>query len=129
MTVEGDMQARIRIALGKWAPHARLFRNNRGVFWAGKLVQNQAGLVVLAQARKVECGLTPGASDLVGLTTITITPDMVGQRLAVFTAGEVKRPGVGVPEHQQKFVDFVRAAGGFADVIRSEDDAVRLVTR
>ena len=32
-----------------------------------------------------------GASDLIGFTTVEITPEMVGQKAAIFTAIEVKR--------------------------------------
>lgn len=123
---EAEIQSDIRRAVGL-LPHTRLFRNNRGKAWMGKVISRQDGLVTLTNARHVEFGLTNGASDLIGLTQIQVTPEWVGRVLAVFTAGEVKRRGERVPEHQQQFVDFVRAFGGLADVVRSPDDALRLV--
>jgi hypothetical protein len=78
-------------------------------------------------ARRVEFGLTDGASDLIGCRRVTITPAMVGCTLAVFIAAEVKRPGVKVPDHQQHFLDFVRGFGGIAGVVRSDADALALV--
>lgn len=124
---EAQIQADIRLAVGKHARHARLFRNNRGLFWAGKVIDRTETTVTLAFPRQVEAGLVNGASDLIGATQVTITPDMVGQTVAIFTAGEVKRPRVAVPSHQQQFVDFIREFGGFAEVIRSPADALRLV--
>jgi hypothetical protein len=124
---ESELQARIRLAIGR-APHARLFRNNRGLFWAGKVLCSSDTTVTLLHPRRQECGLVQGASDLVGWTTIEITPSMVGQRVAVFTAGEVKpekRPHFEVG--QREFLAAVAAAGGLSAVLRSEDDARRLV--
>lgn len=126
--VEGVIQADIRKATGLM-PRVRLFRNNRGVAWMGKIIERVGATIVLENARPVEFGLTDGASDLIGLVQVTITPAMVGQTLAVFTAAEVKRPRVDVPEHQQRFVDFVNRFGGIAGVVRSPGDAVKLVTR
>lgn len=124
--IESDIQADIRLALGRLR-HTRIFRNNRGVAWMGRVVERTRATIVLANPRPVEFGLNDGASDLIGLTQITITPDMVGQTVAVFTAGEVKRPRADVPDHQQRFIDFVRGFGGIAGVVRSPDDAVALV--
>ena len=57
-----------------------------------------------------------------------MTPDMVGQQIAVFTVGECK-DGSGRPTTEQvTFLDNVKAAGGRAAVLRSPEDAVRLVT-
>jgi hypothetical protein len=126
--VEAVIQAEIRKAVGL-LPRVRFWRNNRGVAWMGKVVERTGSVIVLQGGRPVEFGLTDGASDLIGLTQVTVTPDMVGQTLAVFTAAEVKRPGETVPDHQRNFVSFVQKFGGIADVVRSPEDAVRLVTR
>ena len=126
MSSEAEIQARIRLAVGA-LPGVRLFRNNRGRAWMGKLIGQVGSTVTLAQPRHVEFGLVDGASDLIGLTAITITPEMVGQRVAIFTAGEVKRPGEPVPEHQRNFLNFVQQFGGRAAVLRSPADALELV--
>jgi hypothetical protein len=101
----------IRLALGL-LPGLRLFRNNVGV------LRDREG-------RAVRFGLAPGSSDLIGWRTVTITPDMVGQKVAVFTALEVKAPGGThkVTAEQRRFLDVVEAAGGIAGVARSPAQA------
>jgi hypothetical protein len=43
-----------------------------------------------------------GSADLIGYRSITITPDMVGQQVAVFASIEVKTPTGRIrPEQQQ----------------------------
>lgn len=113
--LESQIQADIRLALGAM-PHVKVFRNNQGV------AQYPGG-------QRVPYGVAQsGGSDLIGLTQVLITPEMVGQRVAIFTALEVKRPGVKVPDEQQAFVDFVNQFGGRAGIVRSVEDAVRVVS-
>ena len=76
---ETDLQQRIRLALGT-RPDLRLFRNNTGT-----LPDPRTG-------RPVQFGLARGSADLIGYRTVTITPEMVGQRVAIFTSLEVKTP-------------------------------------
>jgi hypothetical protein len=73
-------------------------------------------------------GLQPGSSDLIGWRTVTITPEMVGQQVAVFTSIEVKTPTGRVKPEQQQWLDAVQAAGGIAGVARSVEDALRITT-
>lgn len=69
----------------------------------------------------------PGGSDLIGYRRVTITPEMVGQDLAVFAAVEVKTPKGRVKAEQQQFVDHIRSAGGIAGVARSVDEAKNIL--
>ena len=62
-----------------------------------------------------------------GWTTRTITPEMVGQQVAVFTSIEVKSSTGRVRPEQQQWIDAVQAAGGIAGVARSVEDAERLL--
>lgn len=96
------------------APHGcRLFRNNCGAYKD-------------ASGRLVRYGLVKGSSDLIGLKSITITPDMVGRKLAVFTAIEVKTPtGKPTPE-QLHFVNRVKELGGIAGIARSVEDVLAI---
>ncbi len=109
---EQQTQQQIRLAVSRGP--VRLWRNNTG------MLRDQHG-------RPVTFGLCPGSADLIGYTTIEVTPDMVGQRLAVFTAVEVKSPtGRPTPE-QAAFLDHIRQAGGRAGIARSVDEAMRIV--
>ncbi|MDD5229148.1 MAG: VRR-NUC domain-containing protein [Methylococcales bacterium] len=104
---ETALQNKIRLAIS--SPNVRMFRNNVG------------------QIGRVSFGLAVGSSDLIGFRTTTITPDMVGQQVAVFTALEVKTPVGKVSPQQQNFIDMVNRAGGIGAVVRSVDDATNLL--
>jgi hypothetical protein len=110
---EQSIQQHIRIACSTGA--TRLFRNNTGT------LKDQHG-------RPVQFGLCKGSADLIGYRSITITPDMVGQQVAVFTSIEVKTPTGRVRPEQQAWLDTVQAAGGIAGVARSVEDALRIMT-
>ena len=131
---EATIQAAIRLALGR-RPNVRLWRNNRGKAWlgpaarlaAGQLVLAETGDVLVKRAQLVDFGLIDGASDLIGLTQVVVTPAMIGQRLAVFTALEVKDYRGRASEAQTNFVRFVREFGGRAGIARSPEDAASVV--
>lgn len=108
----------IMLALSKLG--ARVFRNNVGI------AKYQADN---GQWHRVKYGLATGSSDVIGLTPVEITPDMVGRTIGVFTAIEVKAGrGRSTPE-QDAFISMVRERGGIAGVARSVDDAVALLAR
>lgn len=105
----------------------RFFRNNVGTGWQGSKVVQQGGAVTLMGARPLHAGLCVGSSDLIGWVSVEITPDMVGRKVAVFSAIEAKAAGGRVSEDQQRFIDAVKAAGGLAGVARSEDEAAAVL--
>ena len=111
---ETTLQQQIRLALGTH-PQTRLFRNQ-----VGSLPDPRTG-------RLVTFGLARGSADLIGWRTITVTADMVGQRLAVFTSVEVKTPTGRVRPDQTAWLTAVQAAGGIAGIARSVPDALQLV--
>ena len=113
MASEQSIQQHIRIACSTGA--TRLFRNNTGTLRD-------------ANGRPVQFGLAKGSADLIGWTTRTITADMVGQRVAVFTSIEVKTPTGRVSPEQRQWLEAVQTAGGIAGVARSVEDALRIVT-
>ena len=76
----------------------------------------------------MQFGLARGSADLIGYRTITITPDMVGQQVAVFASIEVKTPTGRIRPEQRAWMETVQAAGGIAGVARSVEDALRIVT-
>ena len=109
-----------------------VWRNTTAVGWAGKSFTLRAGEPyrarggerVVLDARPIKAGLCPGSSDLVGFETVTITPDMVGRRIAVFAAWEVKDGQGRLTSDQARFLAHVQAGGGIAACVRSTDDAL-----
>lgn len=112
---ETILQQRIRLALGT-CPDLRLFRNN-----TGSLPDPRTG-------RPIQFGLTRGSADLIGWRTVTVTPEMVGQRIAVFTSIEVKTPTGRLTPEQRNWQAAVLKAGGIAGIARSVADALRITT-
>ena len=109
---EQQIQQRIRLALSKGT--TRLWRNNTGC------LRDERGQLV-------RFGLCPGSSDLIGYRTVTITPDMVGQQVAVFAAVEVKAPRGRPTQEQTAFLEHITAAGGIAGIARSVEEAAGLL--
>lgn len=134
MSSESAVQREIWFALGRIC---RLFRLNTGKAWlaSGQPVRLQSGDMLLPGARPVAIGLglangspVVGAGDLIGMTTVRITPEMVGCKVAVFTSIECKRSSGGrtTPE-QKRWAAIVQAAGGIAGVANSPGAALDIV--
>ena len=121
---EKNIQARILLATGKH-PNIRLFRNNTGQGWQGQTQRDGAKLII-TNPRPLMAGLHKGSSDLIGWKTVEITPDMVGQKLAVFCAVEVKTGSGRTTVEQENFLQIVRAAGGIGVVMRDESQVTLL---
>jgi len=106
---------------------ARLFRNNSAQAWVGEVRKNRDGSITLRNPRPLHAGLCVGSSDCIGFTPITITQDMVGDRLAVFTAVEVKT-ATGRPTQEQKdFLAMVQRFGGYAGIARNDQDLTTIL--
>ena len=137
MLSEQHIQQTILIRLARGA--VRLFRNNVGVGWAGPSTKVTAGNVAAVRAglrpgdvvvrngRPLRAGLAVGSSDLIGLRSVTVTPEMVGQRLAVFSAIEVKAPRRPLTTEQEAFIAMVMEMGGLAGVARSVEEAEEIL--
>lgn len=104
--------------------HAYLWRNNVGATQTpdGRMIRY--GLC--NESKKLNQRFK--SSDLIGGTPVTVTADMVGKRVMIFTAVEVKKadwkPGSDTQRErgQLRFINAVRAAGGFGFFCR--DSAV-----
>lgn len=117
---EHRIQNEIRLAIsGK----ATLFRNNVGTAWIGDTSKLKDGSVLIRNPRVFHAGLCEGSSDLIGWRSLTITPDMVGQTVAVFAALEVKSKTGRATAGQKNFCARVKEAGGFAGIVKSPDEA------
>jgi len=121
---ESDIQNQILIELSKQGTVA--FRINAGSFWAGEIMSNKDNMLLLKNPRKIQ-GAPEGTSDIIGLTSVMITTEMVGTRVGVFTAIEVKKPGENPKPHQKNFLKNMRDRGAIAGVARSPEDAVRIL--
>jgi hypothetical protein len=105
---EHEIQQRIRLACGRGA--VRLWRNNTGA-------------LVDQQGRFVRFGLCKGSSDLIGLRSLEVTPEMVGQRVAQFVALEIKTAQGMLSPEQRAFLQLVQQLGGLGAVCRSIAEA------
>ena len=123
--IESNITKEIQLIAGK--SKATLFRNNTGMGWLGVQMHYKPGFVLLKDARPLHAGLTKGGSDLIGWKSITVTPEMVGKKIAVFAAIEVKslkgKPSI----DQVNFIQQVRASGGIAGIARSAEDAQNIL--
>jgi hypothetical protein len=109
---EQQIQQQIRLSCSRGP--VRLYRNNTGT------LRDQHG-------RPVSFGLCKGSADLIGWRTVTISPEMVGQQVAVFTSIEVKAASGRLRPEQRQWLDSVQAAGGIGGVARSVADAVAIL--
>lgn len=110
----------------------RIFRNNTAQGWAGKSVRVTPGSagtirlnpgdVVVRAARPLRAGLMEGSGDGIGWSTMTVTPEMVGRQIAVFTSAEAKSSTGRVSKEQRTWHHNVQAAGGISAIVRDPDD-------
>jgi len=104
---ESNISKRIMVKLSQCC---RIFRNNTGMF------TTNAGA-------KIRTGLCKGSSDLIGWHTVEITSDMIGKKIGIFLAVEVKSAEGRASEGQLNFIDKVNEAGGIAFIARSDSEA------
>src|ERR1035437_3571828 len=110
MNLETSIVQQIRLA----AAPSVLWRNNSGSYMKdGYFVRYGVG--------------QPGGSDLIGLTPLTITQEMVGSIVAVFTAIEVKTKTGKISADQNNFINVILSHGGIAGVARSAAEAKKLI--
>lgn len=120
--LEAEVQARVRLAYSRKG-NVKLWRNNNGAF------KDATGRVVrygLGNESKAVSDVLKSA-DLIGWKTITITADMVGQKMARFLSVECKREGWKPSANdereqaQRRWADLVNEAGGEARFVSDED--------
>lgn len=130
-----------------WLAVARttiLFRLNTGQAWvsgAEPARRLESGDVLVPAGRPIAMGFgmpngkpLNGTSDLCGWTSVVVTPEMVGTKVAVFTAIETKKPKsdgrrAGVASSDQlNFVDQVTKAGGIAGIAHTAAVAQSIIS-
>jgi hypothetical protein len=130
MTQETNVQNKIRLDLGKQVPALTLWRNAVSSVWAGRVVSHlpQLRRVVLEAASRFTAGLCVDSSDLIGRFTVTITPAMVGKKVAVFTVIEVKKDKHEKPTPGQlNFIHETVKAGGIGGVAYDSATALAII--
>jgi hypothetical protein len=123
---ETELGQLIQIEASKY--NITLFRNNSGA------LKNPTGHPVrfgLGNTSK-KINEIRKSSDYIGVTELLITPEMVGNTVAVFTALEIKETGweySGTPREvaQKNFIDLIIKKGGYASFINSVDSVKQLV--
>lgn len=124
--LETPVQQRIRLIAP--ALETVLWRNNVGAFFDG-VRMIRYGLA--NDSAKLNAEIK--SSDLIGIKSVTITPDMVGKTIGVFVAIETKAsdwhmvPSDHRAQAQAKFHDIVRERGGIAGFACSELEASLII--
>lgn len=110
--LEMTVKALVRLELGR-DPEIKLHNNPVGrVFFKGDWITY---------------GLSPGSGDLIGYHSVIVTPEMVGQRVAIFASVETKRrQGGRKGEKQVNWAEQITAAGGIAGFANSPEAARKL---
>ncbi|MBF0140073.1 MAG: hypothetical protein HQL74_07320 [Magnetococcales bacterium] len=105
-----------------------LWNNPCGNGWQGKVVGHETpDRVTLHFPRRIAFGLTPGASDLIGFKSVLVTPGMVGQRIAIFTAIETKFGQEATTTDQDTFLEHCQMFGAITGVARSVAAASKIM--
>lgn len=137
MASERANQREIWLSLGGTST---LFRVNTGRAWVSALgpkgvTRLANGDVILRGARPVALGLSltngdpvVGTPDLLGFTKITITDDMVGSVVPVFTGIEIKSDTGRASKEQIVFCDNILAVGGIAGIANSAESAKKIIS-
>jgi len=121
MKLESEVQQLVQMEAMKYK--CTLLRNNSGacIDETGRLVRYGLGHTSPKQEIK--------SSDLIGITEVVITQEMVGKVIGVFTAFEVKKENWDInkklDEHEVKqnnFLMWVKLKGGIAEFVNSVDN-------
>lgn len=122
MSNEAVVQQQVRLAMARAG--AQLWRNNSGACTddTGRLIRYGLG------NDSAQLNAVVKSSDLIGATPITITPEMVGMTIGVFTALECKKPGWHLTpgdqrgQAQKRYIDLVRGVGGLGGFVTDVSD-------
>lgn len=127
------LTAEIRLMASKLG--ARLFRRNTGTGWIGQskkftkaeTVTVRPGDVLIRNARPFHAGET-GQYDTYGWKSVIVTPDMVGQRVAVHVEIEVKFGADRESTEQKSWGAFCKQQGVRVGVARTVEDAEQVLS-
>lgn len=124
---EHDIQSQIRIAISQ-NNLGTSFRTNVGQAYTGdKIIKNPDRSIKIINPRPFNTGLPKGFSDLLIISPIIITPEMVGHQFARAGFLEIKA-ATGRPTNDQlNFIDQMQKLGARAGVARSINEAINIL--
>jgi len=124
---EHDIQSQIRIAISQ-NKLGTSFRTNVGQAYTGdKITKQNDGSIKIKNPRPFNTGLPKGFSDLLIITPITITNEMVGQQFARAGFLEIKTKTGRPTKDQVNFIEQMQGLGARAGIARSIEDAVKVL--
>lgn len=126
---ESPLKNLVRLHISRKFEGLKIFPNAQGVGWLGRAMGVENGILRLQGPRRQRFGLHEGSPDDMGWLSIIVTPDMVGQRIAIAVGLEYKQPGAPRRPMQIKFVDMMQKDGCIAGFVECPDDADRLLLR
>lgn len=136
MSLESPVQKRGWVALARLG--VLVWRLNTGKGWvaSGKPIRLADGSVKLPGGRPISLGFSlmdtepvVGAGDLIGATPVTVTPEMVGKQVLVFSSFEAKRTDGGRRSADQvRWAGIIADAGGISGFFRSPEEAEAIVS-
>ncbi len=121
---ESALYAAILAALSRGP--TRLFRQQSVMAWAGRILNRTHDTITLYRPNAIRVG-APGMSDFGGLTSVVITPDMVGQTIAVRVDIEVKGAKTRIEQEQRDYIATIQRLGGRAGIARSVEEANAII--
>lgn len=108
-------------------------RNNVGAAWVAppqrckSFTRDGRKMVTLEDPMWLHYGLGEGSGDTIGWTTVTVTPEMVGSKVAVFTSIEYKTSKGKAREKQLHWHEAMKRAGAYSGFARGVDDVERIL--
>jgi hypothetical protein len=111
-----EHQKKINEILINQPENVRLFQSRAGQAWQGEVIRK--GKFIIIKNPVPFYAMPDGFPDITGWTETEITPDMVGQRVAIFTGVEVKTGKQGLKKDQRKFREIILRMGGIYRIIR-----------
>lgn len=130
MTPEQESQKEVRLTATSLG--LRLLRNNSGAYKTDE--GNWVSFGLGNESTRINKEMK--SSDLIGITPVVITPEMVGKTVGVFTAIEVKPISFKIKDDypkgsrewaQKNFTDWVRSLGGFSGFARNGADVTHVI--
>ena len=124
---EHDIQSQIRIAISQ-NKLGTSFRINVGQAYTGNEIKKQSdGSILIKNPRPFASGVPKGFSDLLVITPIIITPEMVGQQFARAGFLEVKTKTGRPTKDQVNFIEQMQSLGARAGIARSVEDVIKIL--